>query len=107
MEQLILIIHILTCFSIIGFVLIQHGKGAEAGAAFGGGASQTVFGSQGSGTFLSKTTAILATIFFVTNILLGNINTIKNTPNISIGESFEKIQIEKAASKDELPSIPE
>ncbi|ASP37249.1 preprotein translocase subunit SecG [Bacterioplanes sanyensis] len=70
MEQIILIVHILLAVGIIGFVMMQQGKGADAGASFGGGASQTVFGSQGSATFLSRSTAILATAFFATSLAL-------------------------------------
>ena len=70
MEQLILVVHILLSLGIIGFVMLQQGKGADAGASFGGGASQTVFGSQGSGNFLSRSTAILATAFFLTSLAL-------------------------------------
>ncbi|MFC6632849.1 preprotein translocase subunit SecG [Microbulbifer taiwanensis] len=68
MEKLVLIVHILTALSIIGLILLQQGKGAEAGASFGAGASQTVFGSQGSGNFFSRLTAIMATVFFVTSL---------------------------------------
>ena len=68
MEKLVLIVHVLTALSIIGLILLQQGKGAEAGASFGSGASQTVFGSQGSGNFFSRLTAIMATVFFVTSI---------------------------------------
>ncbi len=71
MESIILIVHILLALGIIGFVMIQQGKGADAGASFGGGASQTVFGSSGSGNFLSRSTAILATVFFLTSLALG------------------------------------
>ncbi|SDJ91188.1 protein translocase subunit secG [Microbulbifer yueqingensis] len=67
MEKLVLIFHVLTALSIIGLILLQQGKGAEAGASFGAGASQTVFGSQGSGNFFSRLTAIMATVFFVTS----------------------------------------
>ena len=68
MESIILIVHIVLALGIIGFVMLQQGKGAGAGASFGSGASQTVFGSSGSGNFLSRTTAILATLFFVTSL---------------------------------------
>ena len=68
MEQIILIVHIVLALGIVFFVMIQQGKGADAGASFGSGASQTVFGSQGSGNFLSRSTAILATAFFVTSL---------------------------------------
>ena len=70
MENIILIIHFIIAILIIGFVLIQQGKGAEAGASFGAGASQTVFGSGGSWNFFSKITAVLATLFFVTSVTL-------------------------------------
>jgi preprotein translocase subunit SecG len=71
MEVAILIVHVLLAVALIGFIMIQQGKGADAGASFGGGgASQTVFGSSGSGNFLSRTTAILATGLFVTSFAL-------------------------------------
>ena len=67
MEKLILVVHVLTALSIIGLIMMQQGKGAEAGASFGGGASQTVFGGQGSGNFFTRATAVLAAVFFVTS----------------------------------------
>ena len=70
MENIILIIHFIIAILIIGFVLIQQGKGAEAGASFGAGASKTVFGSSGTWNFFSKITAVLATLFFVTSVTL-------------------------------------
>jgi len=68
--NILLIVQILVALSIIGLVLIQHGKGADAGAAFGGGASGTVFGSKGSGNFLTKLTTILAVVFFSNSLML-------------------------------------
>ncbi|KTC76874.1 preprotein translocase subunit SecG [Legionella brunensis] len=70
MYQLILMIHVLVAIAVIGLVLIQHGKGADIGAAFGSGASNTVFGSQGTGSFLFKLTGGLALTFFVTSLSL-------------------------------------
>lgn len=70
MYQLILIIHVLVAIALIGLVLIQHGKGADIGAAFGSGASNTLFGSQGTGGFLFKLTGGLAITFFVTSLTL-------------------------------------
>jgi len=70
LETTVIVVHILVSLGLIGLVMIQQGKGAEAGASFGGGASQTVFGSQGSGSFLTRVTAYLAVIFFVTSISL-------------------------------------
>ncbi len=70
MYQLLLAVHVLVAITLIGLVLIQHGKGADIGAAFGSGASNTVFGSQGTGSFLFKLTGGLALTFFVTSVLL-------------------------------------
>jgi preprotein translocase subunit SecG len=71
MQQIILLIHVIVAICLIALVLLQHGKGADAGAAFGSGASQTMFGSAGSLPFLVKVTAILAAIFFTTSLTLG------------------------------------
>jgi len=68
--NILLIVQLIVSLGIIALVLMQHGKGADAGAAFGGGASGSVFGSRGSGNFMSRTTAILATVFFVNSLLL-------------------------------------
>ena len=64
----ILVLHVLAALGIIGLVLLQHGKGADVGAAFGSGASGSVFGSAGSANFLSRATAILAVVFFLTSM---------------------------------------
>ena len=68
METLVLVIHVLAALAICGLVLLQHGKGADAGAAFGSGASGSVFGATGSANFLSRATAIAAVVFFVTSL---------------------------------------
>ncbi|MBA4500772.1 preprotein translocase subunit SecG [Marinobacterium marinum] len=70
MENVILIVHVLLAAAIVALVLLQQGKGAEAGASFGGGASQTVFGSQGSTSFLGRLTAIMAAGVFATSFAL-------------------------------------
>ncbi len=70
MQQLILILHVLVSMTLIGLVLIQHGKGADVGASFGSGASNTMFGSAGSTPFLVKVTGFLAAIFFITSLSL-------------------------------------
>jgi preprotein translocase subunit SecG len=66
-EQIVIILHLFIAIAVIGLILIQQGKGADAGASFGSGASQTIFGSQGSGNFLTKTTSWLAFAFFATS----------------------------------------
>ena len=68
MDTLVLVIHILAAVGIVGLVLLQHGKGADVGAAFGGGAAGSVFGSTGSANFLSRATAVLAVVFFLTSM---------------------------------------
>lgn len=66
----LLVIDVIVSLGLIGLILLQHGKGADVGAAFGSGASQTVFGSQGSGSFLTRSTAVLAIIFFIVSLAL-------------------------------------
>ncbi|NEX15251.1 MAG: preprotein translocase subunit SecG [Halochromatium sp.] len=70
MQLILTVLHLVLAIGLIALVLLQHGKGADAGAAFGSGASSTVFGAQGSGSFLSRSTAIIATLFFLTSIAL-------------------------------------
>jgi len=70
METMVIIVHVLAALGVTGLVLIQHGKGADMGASFGSGASQTIFGSVGSGNALTKSTTWLATIFFITSLVL-------------------------------------
>ena len=67
-QTVVIVVHLLVAIGLVGLILIQQGKGAETGASFGSGASGTVFGSQGSATFLSRLTAVLATVFFVTSL---------------------------------------
>ena len=68
LETVIIVVHLVVAIGVVGFVLIQQGKGADAGASFGSGASGTVFGSQGSSNFLSRFTAVLAAVFFATSL---------------------------------------
>jgi len=68
METLVLVIHVLAALALVGLILLQHGKGADVGAAFGSGASGSLFGASGSANFLSRTTAIIAVVFFVTSL---------------------------------------
>lgn len=72
MLTVLLAIHIIVAIVMVGFILIQHGKGADAGASFGSGAAGTVFGAAGSANFLTRTTAVLAAIFFVTSLALAH-----------------------------------
>lgn len=70
METIIVVVHLVVAVIIVGLVLLQQGKGADAGASFGAGASQTVFGASGSGNFLVRATTIAAVIFFITSLSL-------------------------------------
>src|SRR5881628_106679 len=67
-ETILLGLHVVVAAALVGFVLLQHGKGADMGAAFGSGASGSLFGAAGSANFLSRTTAVLATVFFLSSL---------------------------------------
>ena len=101
LETGLLIIHVLVAAAICGFVLLQHGKGADMGAAFGSGASGSLFGAAGSANFLSRTTAILAAIFFASSLGLTWFATTRSV------ESAPKGVMEKLAPKaSDIPSAP-
>lgn len=104
MEQIIIVVHVLAALAIIGLILLQQGKGAEAGASFGGGASQTVFGSQGGGNFFTRMTAIFSVIFFATSFGLAIVA--KNQAEISSSAGIPAV-VEQSAPVDggEVPSI--
>ncbi len=99
----ILILHVFVAASLIGLVLLQRGKGAEAGAAFGAGASGTVFGAQGSANFLSHTTAVLAAVFFMTSLTLAYFSS-QTTEPLSILE--QEISTDAALSDDPVELLP-
>ena len=104
MYQALLVIYLLVSIALIGFILIQQGKGADAGASFGGGASGTIFGSAGSANFLSRTTAILAIIFFTISIVIGNINSHRN--NVVQGKFDDWSQTaEQLQQKQDVPVL--
>ena|SRR3990167_10436313 len=116
MQQLILILHVLVAMAIIALVLMQHGRGADVGAAFGSGASNTMFGSAGSLPFLMKVTAICAAIFFITSLSLSYMaahsehkTQILNMPTSSI--PAQKTNALPASSSDAgfsfAPSVPD
>ena len=92
--SLLLVIHILIGLTVIGLVLLQHGKGADMGAAFGSGASGSLFGASGSANFLSRTTAVLAAAFFLTSLGLSYLATSKP---VSSGSVMDKVP---------APSVP-
>ncbi len=95
-ETLVLVVHVLASVALIGLVLLQHGKGADAGAAFGSGASQTVFGSQGTGSFLTSLTTWLAVVFFVTSFSLGVFAKQKSQVSMQQGIALPVVKEENA-----------
>ena len=103
--NLIIVVHVLVALGIIGLVLLQHGKGADMGSGFGGGASSSLFGATGSANFLSRATAVLATVFFLLSLVLAYIAT--NAPRES-GSVVDRIQQQKPAAekKDAAPVAP-
>lgn len=105
MEKLVLVAHLLIALAIIVLILMQRGKGAEAGASFGAGASQTIFGSAGSWNFFSKTTAILATLFFVTSLALAVMA--RNNAGVSSIDvpAIEIIENQQREDDSEIPSL--
>ena len=103
-ENLILVIHVLVALAIIGLILLQQGKGAEAGASFGAGASQTIFGSSGSWNFFSKMTAVLATVFFVTSLTLAVVA--KNNLTVS-DEPVPGLVVEEQPVETDIPVVDE
>jgi preprotein translocase subunit SecG len=113
-EQLILIAHLLIALAIIGLILLQQGKGAEMGASFGAGASQTLFGAAGSGNVLTKATALLAAAFFVTSFGLAIVARDKASvdtdlaipiPQIESAEEQPSFESDLPPVEDELPTV--
>lgn len=99
LETAVIVVHIVVSLGLIGLIMLQQGKGAEAGASFGGGASQTVFGSQGSGSFLTHATKYLAIIFFITSISLAVIA--KQKSEISADDYIAPVAELETSSADE------
>ena len=106
MQKSVLIAHTLIALGIIALVLMQRGKGADAGAAFGAGASGTVFGARGSSSFFSRATAILATAFFVSSLTLAYMSSQRSTVPTSLIEDAAPVESpanEIPLSHDEMP----
>ena len=100
-----IILHVLIASAIVGLVLIQRGKGADAGAGFGAGASGTVFGARGSASFLSRTTATLAGLFFATSLALAYMGGRKVEAPSSVVDRVQQSQPQRS-SAPELPDVP-
>ncbi|MDP6673467.1 MAG: preprotein translocase subunit SecG [Gammaproteobacteria bacterium] len=98
MHSVILIAHVLISAAIIALVLLQRGKGADAGAGFGAGASGTVFGAKGSANFLSRMTAALATLFFITSLSLAYLGS-------RVQETSRSLMDDMAEPAEEITSV--
>jgi len=101
--NLVLVVQILSALAMIGLILVQHGKGADMGAAFGGGSSGSLFGATGSANFLSRTTAVLATVFFITSLALSYIASNRPQAPASV---MEQVQTQPAAPVEQAPAQP-
>ena len=96
-ESFLLILHVIVAIGICALVLLQHGKGADMGAAFGSGSSGSLFGSAGSANFLSRSTAVLATIFFASSLGLTYLGSTRSTP----------VGVEKSIMDTQVPQVPQ
>ena len=99
MQTLVLVLHILAAVGIVVLVLLQHGKGADMGAAFGSGSAGSLFGSAGAANFLSRTTAILAAVFFASSLGLTYFSTPSKSGGVTEG-------LAAPAGKSEVPAAP-
>ncbi len=113
MQKIFLIIHTLIALGIIALVLLQRGKGADAGAGFGAGASGTVFGARGSGSFFSRATAVLATAFFASSLTLAYLSSQRPTEPEGLLEGSSVLEeavevapaIEETAPEGDMPAL--
>ena len=99
----VIVLHVLVALTIIGLVLLQHGKGADMGSGFGGGSSGSLFGATGSANFLSRTTGALATVFFLTSLGLAYFATHK--PKVS-GSIMDAVKSEQPQATKDAPAAP-
>jgi preprotein translocase subunit SecG len=102
-EVILLVIHVIIATAIIALVLLQHGKGADMGASFGSGSSGSLFGASGSANFLSRTTAVLATIFFASSLVLTYVYAHKSAPK---GVLDSVLKSAPAAPAGETKDVP-
>lgn len=106
-HTLLFVLQVLVAVALIGVILVQHGKGADAGAAFGSGSSSTVFGSQGSGNFMTKLTTVLVVIFLSNSLLLGYLasHNMKEAPSSLLDQA--EVVIQQEAVEQDVPAMIE
>ncbi len=111
MESILVVVHLFLAIGLVGLILMQHGKGADMGAAFGSGSSASVFGSRGASNFLSRTTGVLAALFFVTSLTMAYFAMQATEPE-TLMDAVAPAAVESAAPDEvpavvDLPTIPE
>lgn len=106
MQSILLIIHVLLSLSLIGLVLIQQGKGADAGAAFGGGASSSMFGASGAGSFLTRLTTGLAIAFFITSLGLAYLSAQQVEEASIVDQIQQAVETSETASDETVSDLP-
>ncbi|RNM05726.1 preprotein translocase subunit SecG [Dickeya undicola] len=102
MYEALLIIFLIVAIGLVGLIMLQQGKGADMGASFGAGASATLFGSSGSGNFMTRMTALFATLFFVLSLILGNMS----SDHSKKGSEWENLNQPAATEKAEQSKAP-
>jgi len=103
-EVILLVVHVLIATAIIALVLLQHGKGADMGASFGSGSSGSLFGASGSANFLSRSTAVLATVFFISSLVLTYVYAHKSVPKGVLDSVIKSAPTEPAAPTKDVPT---
>ncbi|HKC30738.1 MAG TPA: preprotein translocase subunit SecG [Burkholderiales bacterium] len=109
--NVLIVLHVVVALAIIGLVLLQHGKGADMGSGFGGGASGSLFGATGSANFLSRTTAVLATLFFLLSLALAYVATHRTADDASVvdrvpAKAKPAAEAQKPAAEPQKPAVP-
>ena len=104
MEVILLVLHVIIATAIIALVLLQHGKGADMGASFGSGSSGSLFGASGSANFLSRTTAVLATVFFASSLVLTYVYAHKSAPKGVLDSVLKSAPAMPAGESKDVPA---
>lgn len=102
MYEALLVVFLIVAIGLVGLIMLQQGKGADMGASFGAGASGTLFGSTGSGNFMTRMTAVLATLFFIISLVLGNLNSNKTGK----GSEWENLTAPAQSEQQTRPAKP-
>ncbi|MCL2891765.1 preprotein translocase subunit SecG [Brenneria tiliae] len=104
MYEALLVIFLLIAIGLVALIMLQQGKGADMGASFGAGASATLFGSSGSGNFMTRMTAVLATLFFIISLVLGNMSSLQSS-NRGSG-AWDNLSQPEKAEQSTTPAAP-